>query len=49
MIVKVNLLETIGVGGEGGDGKAWLGFVAATGGVSQLHELLRWSVNVPDN
>eukprot|EP00026_Physarum_polycephalum_P003463 Phypoly_transcript_03475.p1 GENE.Phypoly_transcript_03475~~Phypoly_transcript_03475.p1 ORF type:complete len:778 (+),score=103.78 Phypoly_transcript_03475:100-2334(+) len=46
MIVKINLPETIGVSE---DGKAWLGFVGSTGGVSQLHELLRWSVNVPDN
>jgi len=46
MIVKVNLPEKIG--GEGGDGRAWVGFVGSTGGVSQLHELLRWSVNVPE-
>jgi hypothetical protein len=46
MSVKINIPEMIGVGE--GDGKGWLGFVASTGGVSQLHELTRWSVNVPE-
>lgn len=46
MSVKLNLAEKIGISE---DGKAYIGFVAATGGISQLHELTRWSINVPEN
>lgn len=42
--VKLDITTTIGVDDE----RAWVGFVGSTGGVSQLHEITRWSVNVPE-